>query len=96
MGQTLEDGIDILTVGRIQVSGGFVRQENFGVHAQGASDGHPLLLTAGEHGGITAQHGLGQSYFFYQNLSLFPCLLGACPPQLHGVHHIFCHCEQRK
>ena len=37
---------------RVQGAGGLVKAEDFRVHAQGAGDGHPLLLAAGQLVGV--------------------------------------------
>ena len=41
-------GHDLVGAGRIQIAGGLVAEDHLGLVHQGAGDGHPLLLPAGE------------------------------------------------
>ena len=52
--QLLEQGQDGLGGGGVQGGGGLVTEEHLGVRGESPCDGHPLLLAAGELGGIGA------------------------------------------
>ena len=52
--QLLEQGQDGLGSGGVQGGGGLVTEEHLGVRGESPCDGHPLLLAAGELGGIGA------------------------------------------
>ena len=94
MGQPLKDGEDVFPVCGVQVAGGLVRQQDLGVHPQGPGDGHPLLLAAGEHGGVAVQSLGGQTHPLHQLSGPALGLFGLHAPQLHGVHDVFRHREQ--
>ena len=49
--QLLEEGQDLLARARVESPGGLVGEEERGTVGQGARDGHPLALAAGELGG---------------------------------------------
>jgi len=51
VGQVFEDGYDVGGVGGIQVSGGFVRQDDFAPLGQSSGAAHPLLFATGQVGG---------------------------------------------
>ena len=51
VGQIFEDGHDVGGVGGIQVSGGFVRQDDFAPLGQSSGAAHPLLFATGQVGG---------------------------------------------
>ncbi len=50
--QFLHDAEDFANQFRIQSGGGFVEEQDLGVHGQGSGDGDPLLLAAGQLVGI--------------------------------------------
>ena len=52
--QLLEQGQDGLGGGGIQGGGGLVAEEHLGICGKGPGNGHPLLLAAGELGGVRA------------------------------------------
>ena len=49
---------------RVEGRGRFVKQHHLGLHRQGAGDGHPLLLAAGEKCRVLIGHPRGQADFF--------------------------------
>ena len=49
VGQILENLHNVTAVFRVQIVGGLVGQDQLTAGGQGSGDGHPLLLTAGEH-----------------------------------------------
>lgn len=55
VGEPVEDLHDVAAVGAVQVTGGLVGQDDLDTGGQGAGDGSPLLLTAGEHIGRTIE-----------------------------------------
>ena len=64
-GQTPHDVQHLAHQLRVQGGGGLVKEQRLGVHGQGPGDGHPLLLAAREHAGISV--GLaGQSHLLQQ------------------------------
>ena len=72
--QRTQDPDEVLGVFAVQTAGGFVRQYDLAAGGQGAGDGHPLLLAAGERAGETAQVLLCTS--FYTFLKFFRYTVG--------------------
>ena len=65
VGQILENLHNVTAVFRVQISGGLVGQDQLTAGGQGSGDGHPLLLTAGEHIGKTPELILFQPQHIY-------------------------------
>ena len=88
--QVLQQGQDGGGGGGIQGGGGFVTQQGLGVRGQGPGDGHPLLLSAGELGGIGIRF-LPQAHQVQQLQGPLSGLGGGGTAELHGEADVFQH-----
>ena len=88
--QVLQQGQDGGGGGGIQGGGGFVTQQDLGVRGQGPGDGHPLLLSAGELGGIGIRF-LPQAHQVQQLQGPLSGLGSGGTAELHGEADVFQH-----
>ena len=80
----LQDGVGGVGV---QGAGGFVAQQHLGIGCQGPGDGHPLLLAAGELGGIGICL-VPQAHQVEKLHSALALLLTGQAAELHGEAHV--------
>ena len=88
-----QDVDDVLPVGRVEIAGGLVREEQARLVGQRAGDGHALLLSAGELRRVMMP-APGQSDLVEQGLRPWSRLANA--GQFHGHQHVLERRERRR